>query len=170
MIARPDFEQLSQSHRPYAEAVPPGDVLAHLARQGEATERLFAGLDAATLDRAYAPGKWTPRQILGHLIDGEWVFSYRALRFSRNEPERLSSMDEQAMMEGSCYATRAVDSLLEEYRHLRRATLALFGGMTPAQLERVGQASTYRLTPAALAYVIAGHEAHHMAVLRERYL
>ena len=170
MIARPDFERLSEFHRPYAEAVPSGDVLAYLARQGEATERLFAGLDAATLDRAYAPGKWTPRQILGHLIDAEWVFAYRALRFSRNDGAHLSGMDEQAMMDGSCYARRDVGSLLDEYRHLRGATLALFGGMAPEQLERVGRASTYQLTPASLAYVIAGHEAHHLQVLRERYL
>lgn len=170
MIARPDLAALPELHRVYAARVPDGDVLAVLRAQGEEVAGVFGGLSDERLDRAYAPGKWTPRQLLGHLLDGEWVFSYRAVRFSRGDGERLAAMDEDAMMAGSTYATRSVESLLDEYRHLRAATVAMYGALSEEQLARVGHASSFALSPAALAYCTAGHEAHHLEVLRERYL
>lgn len=153
----------------YVDAVPDGDVLATLeAQQGEA-EALFGELGADRWDHRYAPDKWTIREVLGHVIDAERVFSLRALWFARGDAGPQPGMDQDEWMAGADFASRSPESLLSEYHHLRSANRALFASLGEA-LDRTGVASGCTFTVRALVWIVAGHERHHLEVLRARYL
>ena len=154
----------------YVALVPPGDVLATLAAQLDET---VAVVDAVGEERAgyrYAPGKWSVREVLGHVIDTERVFAYRALCAARGESAALPPFDENAWVAGSDFDARPVGSLLGELTAVRRATLALFRNLGDAALARTVVANGAPLTARGAAWIIAGHERHHQQLLRERYL
>lgn len=120
--------------------------------------------------QVYAPGKWTSKQILLHIIDTERVFAYRALRFARGDAQALAGFDENDYAENGGANARAMSDLLAEYATVRAATLALVNSFTPEQLQRSGTANNARVTVNALLYILPGHERHHLNVFRERYL
>ncbi|TGE16395.1 DinB family protein [Hymenobacter elongatus] len=119
---------------------------------------------------AYAPGKWSTKEMLGHIIDTERIFSYRALRFSRNDQTDLPGYEQDDYVPESGANDRPLSDMLAEYATVRAATLSLFRSFTPTQLDRTGTANNGPSGVRALLYVIPGHELHHIAVLRERYL
>jgi hypothetical protein len=147
------------------------DAVAALARQGRETFELFAQLDD---DRAngltYAPGKWTLKEVLGHLIDDERIFAYRALCVARGDTRPLAGFDEKEYVAAAGFEARTMQSLLTEYRLVRDATIALFAPLTPEQWLRRGNVNGYDASVRGLAFHIAGHELHHLRVVRERYL
>ncbi|HEU4764417.1 MAG TPA: DinB family protein [Candidatus Eisenbacteria bacterium] len=169
LIARPAPGEFLPYYGRYIDLV--GDDLFGAMRSGvDSTRGLLGGLPEARGDFRYAPDKWSVKEVLGHVIDCERVFTYRALRFSRNDATPLPGFDENAWTPQSGYASRTLPSLLDEHRAVRAATVAFFENLPEAMWGRTGTANDARMSVRAAAYVIAGHELHHQNVLRERYL
>jgi len=167
---RPGPDEYDAFYADYVGCVPDGDVLATLAAQRDEMLALLAGLSRDVLDHSYASGKWSVCEVVGHVMDAERIFAYRALRFSRADQTPLPGMDQDVFMAGADFGRRSRESLSDEYGHLRGANLALFACFDETVLDRTGVASDCSFSVRALLWVIAGHERHHLDVLRERYL
>ena len=129
----------------------------------------FKTIPADKLEYQYEIGKWTPKDILLHLIDAERIFTYRALRISRNDRTPLSGFDENEYVPFANANNRTMESLVEEYVAVRNATITLFDNLTEEQMLRVGIASNSTVSVRAIGSIIIGHELHHKSVLQERY-
>jgi uncharacterized damage-inducible protein DinB len=145
------------------------DAMAALRKQAAATPRLLKGVSESQAMFRYAPGKWSVKEVLGHVMDGERVFGYRALRFARADGTPLPGFDENAWVPAAGFERRTMTELAAEYEAVRAATLALFGSFDSAALVRRGAANNAEVSVRALAHIIAGHELHHVGLLRERY-
>ena len=154
----------------YVERVPAGDVVSTIREQLPETVKLLRGLDASQTTTGYAPGKWSIRDIVLHMADTERVMGYRALRIARADPTPLASFDENAWTPMAGANARSMDSLIAELEATRRSTIAMLEGLPAEGWARGGTASGKAVTVRALAWIIAGHERHHVAVIRERYL
>ena len=155
----------------YVNLVPEGaDPRAVLRTQGGEVHALFAGLTDAQAETTYAPGKWTLKEVLVHLMDTERIFAYRALRFARGDEQELRGFDQDGYVAHSGANARPLAGLLAEYAATRAATLALFDGFTEEQLVRRGTANGGPATVRALLFLAPGHEQHHLNIIRERYL
>jgi uncharacterized damage-inducible protein DinB len=121
-------------------------------------------------DYQYAEGKWTIKEIIQHLIDSERVFSYRALRISRNDKTPLPGFDENDYVSNSNGKERSLQSLLTEMAVVRQATLSLFNSFSQEQLTKIGIASNKEVSVRAIGFIIIGHQKHHQKVFSERYL
>lgn len=168
-IPRPADGEYNEYYRKYVNLLPDGDLLALLQTQGAETVTLLRGVTEEKSQHAYAPGKWTIREVVGHLTDAERVFSYRALSFARGEASPLPSFDENAWAKTSNAAHRPIEDLMDEFIAVRAATLALYDGFTAEDLVRSGIASGNPVSVRALAWITAGHERHHVGIMRERY-
>ncbi len=169
-IPRPDAAEHSPYYATYLSKVPDGDLLEMLEAQRRETQALIAGVSDAKATHRYAPGKWSVKEVIGHLADTERVFCYRALRFARADDTPLPGFDEKAWAPAGRFDARSLKDLAGELDAVRRATIALFSGMDAEALTRRGTANNNPITVRALAWIIAGHERHHVGILRERYL
>ena len=167
---RPDPSEYAPYYGGYIKTAPQGDLLQILERQGAETAALIAGLPEARGDHAYEPGKWTIKEVLLHLADAERVFGYRALRFARGDQTPLPGFEQNDWTPESGAGKLTLKDLSEELRAVRGATLALLRHLPDSAPTRRGTASGKEISVRALAWIIAGHEAHHLRVLRERYL
>ncbi len=170
LIERPEDSEYAPYYGNYVSLVPPGDVLRILEDQVRDTGAL---LRAITGDRAgyrYAPGKWSTKDVVGHVIDTERIFAYRALRFARADITPLPGYEQDDYVANGGFDQRGLADLAAELEHLRRANLLMFGGLDSSALLRRGLANGVEFTVRSLIYIIAGHERHHVRVLRERYL
>jgi uncharacterized damage-inducible protein DinB len=118
----------------------------------------------------YAEGKWTIKELVQHIIDAERVLSYRALRFSRNDATDLPGFDEDWYVDNSNGNERPIKELLKEFKLVRKTTLALFKSFSPEMLGKTGSANGSDMTVRALGFIIAGHQIHHLKIIKERYL
>lgn len=162
-------------YAPYAradiEAVPGDDAVEALARLRVVTPLFFRKLsNLARAGFAYAPGKWTIKEVLGHLIDDERIFAYRLLCVARGETAELPGFDERAYAAHAGSEGRNLEELLEEYAVVRTATLALLEGLRPDAWARRGRVNGYDCSVRGLAFHIAGHELHHHRIVQERYV
>jgi hypothetical protein len=169
-ITRPDASEYAPYFATYVGKVPAGDVLAVLARQVEDTCALLNGLSAAEAGYRYAPGKWSIREVIGHVADTERIMVYRALCFARGETTMLPGFDENAYVAGASFDARSLADLLDELRTVRMATVSFFANLNEQELHRRGRANNRDYTVRAFPFIIAGHELHHASILRERYL
>ena len=166
---RPARDEHAPYYATYVDQVPDGDVVTTLGRQFDGTISLLRGVTEANAGRRYAEGKWSVREVIGHLADAERVFAYRAMRFARSDATPLPSFDENAFVANASFDARTMASLCDEWEAVRHATVQFFRSLTPDEWERSGTASNARMSVRALAWVIAGHELHHLGVLRSRY-
>ena len=127
-------------------------------------------LPEAKWDYAYGPGKWTLKEVLQHIIDTERVFAYRLLRISRGDKTPLPGFDENEYVNMSNARDRDPDALIDEYINVRRSTISLIDSLPNDVLLKMGTASDHPISVRALVYIIAGHEQHHLSIIRERYL
>jgi hypothetical protein len=118
----------------------------------------------------YEPAKWTLKEVVGHIVDDERIFAHRAFCLARGETVPLAGFDEKVYAVNADAENRAWRDLLDDYRVVRTASIALFRSLTPAAWQRAGEVNGYRATPRGLAFHIAGHELHHLRIVRERYL
>jgi hypothetical protein len=168
-IPRPKPDECAPFYHGYIAEVPGENLGAQLVEQLQEVERLFDQVtDAAALAR-YAPGKWSIKEILGHLIDTERIFGYRLLRIARNDSTPLSGFDENAYVPAGGFDQRPLPMLLAEFRAVRLSTAALMEGLNPECWSRRGQANGKPISARALAYIMVGHVKHHLGVLRDRY-
>ena len=155
----------------YINQVPVGaDPREVLRTTGQEVHVVFTNLSEAQAEKAYAPGKWTLKEMLLHQIDSERVFAYRAMRFARGDSQDLPGFDQDEYVNHSGANARTVASLLAEYDATRASTLALFNSFTEEQLDRRGSANGGPATVRALLFIVPGHELHHLNIIRERYL
>jgi hypothetical protein len=169
-LLRPGAGEYTEFYAGYVAEMPDGDLLTAMQRQGEETFALFSALPEERGAYRYAPGKWVIKDVVGHLADAERIFAYRALRFARGDTTALAGFDEGDYVRAAEAGTRSLVELATELHDVRRATLALFRGLAPGAAERIGTANGKPMSVRALAWVIAGHERHHIRVLHERYL
>src|SRR5436190_1829011 len=168
-VQRPGAGEFAKHYQTYVDRVPDGDVVELLSRQIEESATLLATLPEATAGFRYAPDKWSIGEVVEQLPDSERDYAYRAMRFARGAESLLASFCQDNWMPLSHFDRRPRGERGADFRAVRQATLALLGSFDAAAFARGGTASGHRVTVRALAYVIAGHERHHVAILRERY-
>lgn len=145
------------------------DPLGQLEALALSTPRALAGVDEAKAMHRYAEGKWSVKEVIGHLSDCERVFAYRALRIARADTTDLPGFDENAWMPAAGFDRRTLADVVAEFASVRAATLTLFRSFDEAALVRRGTANGNPVSVRALAMILAGHELHHLTLLRERY-
>jgi len=153
----------------YVDLVPDGDILPRLDRQAEDTCALVAAFGDAGARHRYAEGKWSVKEVLGHVTDTERLFVYRALSFARGDATPLPGMEEDAWAAASNADTIPLPDLLDEFLAVRRATVAFFANLDAEALARRGVASGNPFTVGTIPWLLAGHEMHHAGVIGERY-
>lgn len=145
-------------------------ILKHLDDNLRTTTEFMRSLPEEKLTYRYAKGKWTIKEILAHHIDDERIYTYRALRFARNDQTELPGFEQDDYTIESGANERSLDDLLEDFAAVRKSTITLFNSFDDRVLTRSGVASGNVMSVRAIAYHIAGHELHHLNVIKERYL
>jgi uncharacterized damage-inducible protein DinB len=163
---RPEAGEYKPYCSAYIDLVPGENILACLKMQPLETAQILRRAGELQAGEPYAPGKWTRKQMLGHVIDTERVWAYRALRFSRGDATELPGFDQDDFAAQAGHNNRELESLLEEFMAVREASIHLLEGLTPEQWLRGGNANGARFTVRALAFMMAGHELHHRQHLR----
>ena len=170
-MKRPKKGEYAPFHETYLRLLPPrGTAQSLLKKTLRETQQLLAGWSPEQADYAYAPGKWTVKQMLIHLIDTERVFSYRILSFMRGDRIALPGFNQDVWMEQSDVSQRTIKDLLKEWRAVRDNTLFLLAQCSEEQSGFIGTASNWKVSVRAYFFIIVGHHLHHLQVLREHYL
>jgi hypothetical protein len=168
---RPLNGEFAEYAKPDIDAVPGDDVVAALEAGAKETLGLLENLsEVAVAGLTYAPGKWTLKEIIGHLADDERIFAYRTLCLARDDARELPGFDENRYTATAGFEQRSLAGLLAEYRSVRQATVALLIGLPADAWGRRGIVNGYAATVRGLAFHIAGHELHHLRVIRQRYV
>jgi uncharacterized damage-inducible protein DinB len=170
LIARPGTDEYAPYYGTYIGKVPDGDLRAMLASQLAETLALIRSIPESRGGHRYAPDKWSIKGVLGHLADSERIFSYRALRIGRGDTTPLPGFEQDDYVPMGNFDARTLRDLADELAAVRQATLHLFAHLDQAAFERRGTASGKPISVRALAYIIAGHELHHVGILKTRYL
>lgn len=154
----------------YISKVPEGDPIEWLRSQGEKTRAMILNLTEEQALHRYAEGKWSLKEVIGHIIDCERIFAYRSLCIARGDGTPLPGFNQDAYVSGNNFDARSRLSLADEFYTLRQSSLALFSSYTQEELERTGTASGNTLSTRAAVSITVGHELHHLSVIEERYL
>jgi hypothetical protein len=170
LIPRPAEDEYSPYYAGYIARVPDGDLCATLAAQLTDTRALVHAIPEARGTHRYAPGKWSIKEVLGHVIDTERIMSYRTLRFARADETPLPGFEQNDYVPAGGFDRRTLQDLSEELAAVRLATIHQLRHLDPAALTRRGTASGKQVSVRALAYIIAGHERHHVEILKTKYL
>ncbi|MFI5157273.1 MAG: DinB family protein [Sphingobacteriales bacterium] len=170
MINKPQPGEYAPYAEGYIAKVPDGPVIEILAYLKQSTYNFFSRITTEQADYAYAEGKWTLKQVLGHMIDTERVFSFRALCFSRGDKNALPGFDQEEYVAASTFDTRTIQDLANEFKTLREANIYLYNSLTEEQSLKMGVASNHPVSVRALVYMTAGHEIYHLDLIKERYI
>ncbi|SFB94077.1 DinB superfamily protein [Parapedobacter composti] len=156
-------------YAPYIDTVK-GEALAVLEEQITSFPEFLADIPADKSEYAYAEGKWTVKEIVGHIIDTERIMAYRALRFARNDTKELIGFEPEDFVANARFNERSLESFADEFVLVRKSNLVLFQQFNDHELARKGLASERLISVSAFMYIIAGHLNHHRNIIRERYL
>jgi hypothetical protein len=166
---RPDATEYAPFYASYVARVPEADVVSALRDSGREIIAALAAIPESRGGHRYAEGKWSVREVIGHLIDAERIFSYRALRVARGDATPLPPFDENAYVPTAGSEARTLADLVDELRAVRESTVRMFASFPGEAWTRTGIVSGREVSVRALAYITAGHARHHFAILRERY-
>jgi uncharacterized damage-inducible protein DinB len=169
-MSRPKKEEYAEYYETYVSLVEEIDIVSALEKQLSEWHSLFAEISEEKANFRYAEGKWSIKEVVGHLIDGERVFAYRAFRFSRNDKTSLSGFEQNSYVANSNFSNAELTDLIEELLLLRRANILFFKNLSDEAWLRTGTASEAEVSVRALAYIMVGHIRHHANILRSRYL
>ena len=170
-MAKPLIEEYPVFFKTYMDMIPEnGGLLDQLESSLELFEELLSEVEENKQEFSYAPGKWTIKEVVQHMIDVERVFVYRALRFSRNDNTVLRGFDENNYVSGYAINQRDFVVLLDEFCLLRRATIMMFKDFDKEILDRRGEVDGATVSVRALGYICSGHVQHHLKIIKERYL
>lgn len=169
-MPKPDLAAVPSFYHRYIQQVVQDNLLPALNGSTVDTTGLLKSLSLSQWDHAYAPGKWTIKEVAQHLIDAERIFCYRALCIARGERAPLPGFDENDYAAASKAANREPRSLLQEFDVVRRGTAALFASFDDEQLSAAGTANSGQISVSAIGFIIAGHTQHHLRIVKERYL
>lgn len=167
---RPSVDEYAPFYTGYVQQVPDGDIVEALISGAEIAAALLGDLSDEVASRAYAPGKWTLKEVALHCADAERVFSYRALRIARGDVTPLPGFDENAYTPLSGAASRTMEDILDELQSVREASVTLFSGLPSEAWTRRGTASGNEVSARGIAWITAGHLMHHLSVIQDRYL
>jgi uncharacterized damage-inducible protein DinB len=167
---RPQKSEYAVFYEKYVGLVPGGDFLEILEEQQATLLRLLSPLTEEQADFRYQPGKWSIKEVIGHISDAERIFAYRLLRISRGDETPLASFEQDAYITTGNFSARKLSDLLEEFSAVRRASITLIRSLDEKAWMRRGTASQKEITALALGFIIAGHDRHHRMILEERYL
>lgn len=168
-MGRPEPGEHSPYHERYISLVPGSDILSTLDAQRRQMMILLCSRDEAEGDFRYAPGKWSAKEVLGHVCDTERIFAYRALRIARGDRTPMEGFEQDDYVRNSSFANHPLAEVIEDYIAVRRATLTLFRNLDDRAWMRRGIANNNEISVRALAYITAGHELHHRRILEEKY-
>ena len=168
-MTRPTPEEYAPYFETYVSKVPDGDILDTLEELTSETLDMLEAIPEGRQLFSYAPGKWTIKEVIGHMIDTERIFSYRLLRIARNDSTPLPGFEQDDFVAAADSNSRDWEDLLEEYESVRMSTLSLVRQIKSEWWSRMGNASGNKLTARAAAFIIAGHELHHLKILHEEY-
>lgn len=169
-LTKPSPTEYAPFYASYISLVPEGDITQTLNQQLIDTLSLVNGITEAQAVFRYAEGKWSVKELIGHVIDSERVFGYRALRFARGDETPLAGFDQDVFSRHAAFGAYTIGELAEEYNQVRHGHLSFFGHLEEAAWTRRGKANESEVSVRALAYIMAGHELHHLSILRDRYL
>lgn len=169
-IFKPAYSDLSEYYQTYFSCIPEDDLLQAFEKQVNDTHIFLNGISGAQSEYAYEEGKWTIREVLGHLCDTERILVYRALRFARNDHTDLAGFDENAYVRNANFSTRSWASLVEEKQGISQSSLIFFRNLPSESFDYSGIANKTKVSVRALMYFILAHERHHLSVIKERYL
>jgi hypothetical protein len=167
---KPTTEETPEFYRPYINALAEGELISTLEHSLEELMRTLSGLDESKGALKYAEDKWTIKELIVHLLDSERVFAYRALRFSRNDKTDLPGFEQNDYVPNSEANRQSLGDLLDHFRRLRASNIDLFSSFSEDQLSRTGTANGYPISVNTIGYILAGHQMHHLKIIRERYL
>jgi hypothetical protein len=167
---RPDSSEHAPYYSRYIDLVPETDLPQALLDQLEQTAACLGSLPEALHDHRYAEGKWTIREVMGHILDTERILGMRLLRFARGDASPMSRADENLYVRNAEFGRYTMGELLEEYRLVRRSHAMLLSHLPEAAWDRTGPAADHTVSVRALAYMLVGHERHHLNIVRTRYL
>ncbi len=167
---KPQPQEFNDYYSGYVSLVPETDIREAYAEQPAELRRIFEGMDESKGAFRYADEKWTIKEILSHLIDGERIFSYRMLRISRGDETPIEGFEQDGYIENSRANDRAFLELLEEFELIRKANVLMIYNLDASALSRMGNASGFPVSVRALANISIGHVRHHISILNERYL
>lgn len=168
-MKRPEAGEFAEYYGKYIAKVPGTDVTGVLESERLHVSRLFAGRSERDGNFRYAPDKWTIKEVVGHVVDAERIFTYRALRIGRGDETPLSSFEQDDYVKNGGFAARTLSDLVEEFDAVRRASISLFRSFDDAAWGRRGVASQKQVTVRALGFITAGHQIHHRMILEESY-
>jgi hypothetical protein len=169
MNLRPQADDFPVFYKGYIDTVGE-DVLVELEKQIDSFTKFLSAISEEKACYAYAEGKWTIKELVGHILDTERIMSYRALRFARQDATALPGFDENDYVKYAHFADRSLQSLLDEFIVLRKSTMYLLKSFNQEELNRSGISNDRPITVRALVYILAGHVNHHQHILKERYL
>jgi hypothetical protein len=169
MISKPGVDEFAPYYLTYVSLVPEEEVLPSLQSQIGVLQKVIASVPPGRETYRYGPGKWSIREVLGHIIDAERVFGYRAFCITRGEQASLPSFDQNQYVAISQYDTRPLPELFAEFDLVRRSNLAFMNGLNEETTKRKGIASNNPITVRAIAYILVGHVRHHVNILDRSY-
>jgi hypothetical protein len=169
-MSRPEKNEYGEYYETYVSLVQEADIVPVLERQLEEVNNLLSGISEDRALHAYAPGKWTIKELIGHLTDGERIFAYRALRVSRDDKTPMEGFEQEGYIENANFNQMPLADLIDEFALSRKANLIFFKNLTDEAWLRTGTASNAPVTVRSLAYIMAGHVRHHVNILQSRYL
>jgi uncharacterized damage-inducible protein DinB len=170
IITPPSDGDYPEYFKRYISLVSGDDVLEYFKNQTDSLANVLGSIPSEKLHYRYAEGKWTVADVAQHVMDTERVFCYRMLTFARGDKAEVAGFEEDEYAENVDTRTRTADSIISEYKSIRAATLTLLENLDTETIGRSGIANGRRVSVRALAYMIAGHELHHLGVIKERYL
>lgn len=168
-IAPPEAGEYDSYYERYVSLVGDGDVLDALKNQIGETVDLLNKISVEKADFRYAPGKWSVKELVGHMIDTERIFAYRALRIARGDRTPIEGYEQDDYVENGEFVRYDLRDLAAEFEFVRRSNVSMFRHLPEAAWLRRGAANNKEISVRALAYIVAGHEAYHVNILRERY-
>lgn len=170
IMTRPTEDEYGSFYGKYISLVPHQDLIQLLMDQRDTTARLLRTISEDNAGKRYAPDKWSIKEVVGHLCDTERIMTYRGLRIARGDQTPLPGFEQDDYVRHAGFDLRPFDDLISEFTSVRDATLSWVRGLDNQTLQRRGTANNTSISVLALAYIIAGHERHHVGILRERYL
>lgn len=169
-ICRPEPTEYDPYYERYISLVKTDDIVATLQKQAQETRDLLGKLTADQSEFRYAAGKWSVKEVLGHVNDTERIMAYRVLRIARGDQTPIEGFEQDDYIAGGKFGRRTLDDLLQEFMTIRNATIQLIRHLDAETAERRGTANHKQISARAVVYVIAGHELHHRRILQEKYL
>ena len=169
-MPRPSKNDYAEYYNQYVREIESDDIIEILEKQLIDNLKLFKEITEEKANYAYQEGKWSIKEVLGHCIDTERIFAYRALCIARGEKQHLPGMEQDDYVKEGEFNKRTLKNLLNEYELLRKSNIILFKSFQEKELQNRGVASDNEVTVLALMFIIAGHEKHHIKVLKEKYL